>query len=635
MARRAEYVSAVGLEARPDDPASITGRSGGVRELAIPGRSIASAHWIIQTQQMLVSDSLVVRDIAYENAPHGRSVSAPSPYRWWLATVAWCLSVFTGRSTAVSVESAALLADPLLHAILIVLTSLFVLRHFGALAGAFVAVAVALVHPLSTAFLPGAPDEIVPMLALSIWSVLPIVAGLHMQAVGNPAGNRRARELFALAGAIGGLGLWVDVSTQFPVVVGVLLGVAAAAVVSSRTVSRAAVVAIAPWLWWAVAGVAVSLVGFLVEYPLTELTGGTLRENHPLYALAWLGGAIVASTLARWRASSVATPGATAMGIAAAGVLAAAALPATLWLRGESGFLAGELSSLALTRFNDAAIATSSWAWLGREGMSREVVVAMSPVLALLAAGGVAWAGRRESTARTAVLVAIGPALVALCFAFSRLEWWTMFAAVLVPVIAAATAGASSQRTTVWARVAWIATVVVVLVPGAVRTLAPAMKSRTRPLDHSEFTALVQRDLAHWLAARTADIEPVVLAPPSDALALAYYGSLPGLGTIDPENEDGIRAVARILRSGTPEEEQALFEGRSITHVVIPSWDAVFHHLAGAGGAAVEGSFLDALRKFQRPLWLRPVDYELPADAARVGLSVLVLEVVEEQGDAP
>src|ERR1700753_3001758 len=50
--------------------------------LIVPGQLTESYHWLAQTQRMFNRGEWRVRHIDYENAPFGRAVYSPSPYRW-------------------------------------------------------------------------------------------------------------------------------------------------------------------------------------------------------------------------------------------------------------------------------------------------------------------------------------------------------------------------------------------------------------------------------------------------------------------------------------------------------------------------------------------------------------------------
>ena len=82
--QRVEHVSNLVETEAVVDPASPTGYAGGLRQLVVPERNDDSCQWIVQTQQMLARHEWRVRHVDYDNAPFGRDILTPSPYRWWL-----------------------------------------------------------------------------------------------------------------------------------------------------------------------------------------------------------------------------------------------------------------------------------------------------------------------------------------------------------------------------------------------------------------------------------------------------------------------------------------------------------------------------------------------------------------------
>jgi hypothetical protein len=100
-----------------------------------------------------------VRYIDYENAPFGREVFSTSPYRWWLGVIAGVDHVISGRPAGPSVEQAALVADPLLHLLFLVVATIFAAWQFGAYPAALLSIGMATIFPFAVGFLPGAPGD--------------------------------------------------------------------------------------------------------------------------------------------------------------------------------------------------------------------------------------------------------------------------------------------------------------------------------------------------------------------------------------------------------------------------------------------------------------------------------------------
>lgn len=261
------------------DKASATGYAGGVRQLIVPGRDQISAQWIMQTQQMLAEGSVRVRHVGYDNAPQGRDVLSASAYRWWLGAMAWIDHAMSDRPLGISVERAALFADPVLHGLLLIGTVVFVARRFGALAAALLAAGLAAMFPLGGTFLAGQPAERGLVIGCALWSVLLLVA---REAAGET--ERSARRRFFFAGVVGGLGLWLDVRTQAPILIGIGLGAVVAGWLAHR--SRA-IHPPAPWRMWAAGGAATTLAAYLVEYFPSHLGHWRPDAVQPLHALAW------------------------------------------------------------------------------------------------------------------------------------------------------------------------------------------------------------------------------------------------------------------------------------------------------------------------------------------------------------
>jgi hypothetical protein len=602
-------------------PASPTGYAGGTRALVLAEPNNDSAPWIIQTQEMLAARTWRIRHIDYENAPDGRSLAAPSPYRWWLGGVAGLEQMRAGKSPGLSVEAAALHADLILHLVMLVGATLFAWWRFGPAAATLAALGLAMLFPLAASFLPGAPDDHGLALLVVLASLLPLAAAFAAP----PA--REPRRWFVAAGVLGGLGLWISVRHETPVLAGVALGGLLAAWLR-RTEPGAPTL---PWLAWALAGAVTSLLAYLAEYYPSHLGEWQLRTVHPLYSLAWVGAGLLLQVLtpALQRQPGRWTP--RRFALLAAGLAASAALPVAMACTGNRAFLSTEVSSFKLTRLIGGAEATNLWTWLGRDGFTPAFGATVLPVLLLLPVAALLRAKRADAGLRSALAVGLGPVVVALGFAGWQLSWWSFFGvallAVLLPVAAAA---GRLEISAGWRWSGW-GVLLAAIVLGLSQLRPPAGPV---VLEGAELSGLIQRDLALWLAKRVGPGKAIMLAPPSETTAFNYYGGLRGLGSLSPDNQEGITAAVRILSATTPQEAQALIGRRGVTHIVVPSWDSYLNEYVRAGTAQVENTFLGGLRNWALPAWLRPVPYQLPSVAGYEGQSVAVFEVVDEQSES-
>lgn len=643
-ARRVEIVTNTDGKEAVVDAASPTGYAGGKRWLIVPEHNNRSYQWIAETQQMLARGEWRVRHVDYENAPFGREVHAASPYRWWLGLIAWIDHSASGRPLGLAVERAALWADPWLQVLLLLGSALFVARQFGAYAAALLALGLAAIFPLAGSFLPGVPGDRSLALICAFWSVLPLLAaaGGAIPHTAKPAENepasagsvrtrRRAHRLFSLAGVAGGLGLWISVALQTPILAGIACGGIVAMWISSRTNPPDAQ-PVMPWRTWALSGAVTSLAAYLVEYFPAQLDL-RLQANHPLYGLAWIGvGELLVQIESRfqrgksfWNRHQIIL-----LGLALAAI---AALPVTLGRTGAKALFTGDPLTSRLSNLPNSVVAKNLGAWLARDGLTGPVVATCLPLLLLGVAG---WLLARRSTggARTAIALALGPVLVALPFAFSQLTWWSLFDAVLLALLVAMTAAIHPAAGPPRNRWLWTGFTGLVFLPGLVSLVPPTVTAGNVEFTRLEVEGLVERSLAHWIADHAGPDGAVVLLPPDRTTSWCFHGGLRGLGTANWENHDGLAATIQLVSATTAEEAQAQLSQRGITHVILPSWDTDLDEFVRWTLRRPEDSFLMALHRWALPVWLRPLPYQLPSIPGFEGQSVAIIEVTEESNQA-
>lgn len=625
-----KFVSNVAKEEAQVDASSPTGYAGGKRWLIVPEHNNPTYQWIEETQLMLAAGEWRVRHVDYENAPFGRDVSAASPYRWWLAFLAWLDRGISSRPIGLSVEHSALFADPLLQMILLIGGTIFVARRFGALPAALFSVGLASLFPLACAFLPGIANDYDLSQICALWSVMLVVAGA-LSKMPSP------RWFFA-AGCAGGCGLWLSAAGQVPVVAGIALGALLASVVTGRARSDAAdSERIPPWRAWAFGGAVSSLLAYLIEYFPSHMEP-QLRVNYPLYGLAWLGLGELLWRFASWmrhRNPLGGIRGGAAWVLSAAAV---ASLPVALVKSGNNAFLAGDLLSSRLSNVPNAVVAGSMSQWVSRDGPTPMLLAVLLPLVLL---GPAAWLLARGQTGfanRTAVAIAVGPVLATLGLALSQIRAWNTLdcaALVLLVAVAAAARTAAEPALRGWVVSACAAPAIVF---GLIQAL-PAIDPK-KPDDFKFTTAdvegLYERALAQWIADRAGPEGATVLVPPYRTSSFCFYGGLRGLGTQNWENRDGLSATFRIVNSTRPDETLALLNQRGVTHIVIPSWDSDLDEFARMGLKQPMDSFIYALHQTDGGVfpWLRALPYNLPELPGFKDPSVLVLEVTDETDPA-
>jgi hypothetical protein len=638
--RRTEYVSDVAGGTAAPAPAGVLAAARAPEwqpRLIIPGHHNESFEWLDQTRQMFARRQWRVRFIDYEDAQMGREVFASCPYRWWLGLVAWVHHKVEGSAIGPSIEWSALYADPILMLAFSAATLVFVARRYGALAAALGSAALATFFPFAAEFLPGVPDDHGLALACAVWSVLPLLAGAASMDSADSGG--RTRRWFLAGGIAGGIGLWVNVSRQLPVLLGIGLGGVLAAWVSRGAAKRipGELPRSLPWRIWALAGGATCLAAYLLEFFPSYLGGWELRAVHPVLGLAWVGaGELLARTTA-WIGGSGprrSLRGATAWILGAA---ALASLPAAIWIGHNPGLVTIELPKMQLSLLPGTAAAPSLWAWLLQNGFTLTVWATVLPLLIIVSAVVLLWQKSVGPAFRVPIALALGPVTAAAVLALWQISWWNGVDGELFVLLVVSAAAVRDIGNQLMARALTYTCAATTLLAGAfgVVQLWPSAEVRiTDGLNKTEVVGLIERDLAYWLAMHVGSAGGVALAPPNVTSTLYYYGGIRGLATFDWEDLDGLQAAVRITSATTPEEAQELIGLHGVTHIIIPIWDPYMDAFAQIGGGQLEGSFLDRLHKWNLPGWLKPVEYIAPNIGGFEGQAVIVLEVVDEQDDA-
>lgn len=589
-------------------PESETGYAGGVRERVRVEATGRTTEAIAQAQHLLATGTWRVRRIEAENFPQGRDTHAALPARGWLAAVAEADHFLTGTPRGIAVERALLFAAPLAQLLLLLVITAAALSVAGLRGAALVGAGAMLLQPWARFFLPGADPEPALQAVLALGSVFPLWRGLAAE-----PSRFNEQAGFILAGICGGAGFWVAPAGQMPLLAGIFFGGLLAAF-RGGLAGRPSL----PWRMWALAGAGTILAVYLLEGFAWGSVGMELRAVHPLYGVCWLG---CGEILQRCWHRSPTRAGLWPMG---GGVLAMLALPAVMLMEHKPGFLATDPLNLRLLGEPDAVVHFPSWLWLQFEGFSLSAVAVMLPLLIFVAAAWAVFSGRLRPADNRGLFLLLGVLLPLLAVAAFRSGGAVLLGAVLLLLVLALAAGP-------FPRGIHAGLYLLLLLPGA-WGLRPGPELAGNALTRAEALAVVERDLAHWLAKRsTALTPPVVHAPPGLTASLIHYGGLRGVGTLSWENPEGLAFLVRTAVSVSPEETHALLRARGVNYVILPSWDGFFEGPLQA--AAVQGGqmFHEGLARWSLPPWLRAVPYRPSALPGFDPVHVAVFEVVEEQ----
>lgn len=611
------------------DAQSPTGYADGRRVGLSPGRSEEAFPWILQTQALVTGGPWRPERVDYDNAPLGRELHDPWLYRLWLALVARVDHLVSGQSLALAAERATRWADPALQLLFLGSVGVWIGRRFGGRAAALAGILWVAGFPLATDFLPGAPSPRGLAWVCLATGLLAIVAATSAL---TDAGRRRA---FAVGGIAAGVGLSLDFLPQFLAIVGVSLGaITTLALMGRRSATPTDPMDPRGWRWWALCGALTSLavlaLGHLPEAPVWR--AGRL---HPGHAIAWIGWGELLVLLHCWIQTRQA-PWRTGCGIvaSAAALVLLAGLPVSLYFSDTTLVAPAEALDGRLSPLTDLVASSLSQAF-SQEGALRLFIATLLPWLTALVGIGLWWARVRRGQNATPGGAALGAAILLLLLASLELRAFAP-AGVGLLVLAVALVARDDRvepRAFDFAGLPLLAGAAAAF-PGFLLQWPATGEAGRTALGRGDVEAIVERDLAFWLARQAAGKPAIVLASPAVSAALTYHGGLHGVASLHPDNAEGLRAALRIARATSPDEALALLRQREIRYLVLPSWDPFFDASARVGTPAGAASFVGALRRWVPLTWIRPLPYRLPKIGGFEQESVVVLEVIEDQDEA-
>jgi hypothetical protein len=630
--RQVAGLPGVGVPAPVSDAASPTGFAFGLRPLILPRVARDTDHWIMQVQSSLAAGTTRVRSVAYDNAPRGREVHWTLPLHLWLSTLARITHAVTREPLGAAVESAALFANPLLLVLFLVALIPVAAWRFGGAAATLLALGLVSSYPFYLYFAAGNAEHQGAAEACALLTVFCLLGGS-----GGWTGDRASRPSrllsqrgwFTASALAGGLGLWISTASEAPVLVAVGLGAPVSFYIGRKGPGRRLQSEL--WRRWGRMGAVVSLGAYLLEYFPSHL-GWRLEVNHPLYALAWLGGGEflgIAGAALTGNPGDRRRPGWTIL-LRWAALLAI--LPAAVLLTGSRTFL---VSDPFLWKLHTAYIIEFQGlgSYLARRGYDLTGWVRLWPFVLPLIGLILLLRPRLDSFRSSQLALALVPAMVEFLLASQQIRWWGLASGLALltalPWLSeAASLPPAGPRPRPWRLLALL-----LVIPGTVSALQLA---RADP----DFTAedifgLAERDLAEWIRLRAGNAPVNVLSTPDTTTALIYHGNLTGVGTLYWENREGLKAAAEIFAASSATEAQRLLRARHVTHIVLVSWDPFWNAYVPLArglppGARVPGDAFVAtlLRGDPLPPWLRVVSYSLPTHPVLRGQRVWLFEVL-------
>jgi hypothetical protein len=558
-----------------------------------------------------------IRHTDIDNAPAGREVHWSSALVHVIAWSGRLRAAITGEPVPVATENAlAWINLPILVGV-VVLFSAWAAARGGAAAGVLIALGMIGHRWFYDGFAPNYVDHHGLLTAATFGCILGAMT------IPVATDEERARASALLSAACGGFGLWISAASVIPTIA--VIGGAAAIVALLRTPPLDAAPARSQarlWRLWSRLGALISIVAYLVEYAPSHF-GMRLEVNHPLYALAWLGGGELVAWIIEHRAA-IRPP---LWRVVVAVLVVAAPLIAIVVGRSHV-FLPSDPTVARLHDFIDEFASFFGMARRGRMPFVERHLLALALLLPVLL---VFRQGRRRPQLLFASIVAL--ALAALgCW---QIRWWLPASGAelcLLLAAAAITAEAWSPR----ARWIGIGIIGVVFVEQSIaRTALTRRNVAQASVTDADAMQPLFRDVAVALRHSQPTGRITLLSSPDASSAISYFGGFASIGTFYWENRDGLAAAAGMLTARSDADALARLRARGVTHLALFSTgnflDAYLASIHPGATPDESRQTFGSRVLFQRhvPRWLRAIPF-LPRPGSP-SKTVLLFQVVPDQ----
>jgi tetratricopeptide (TPR) repeat protein len=592
----------------------------------VPSRYADAQMWVRHAIAAEAAGQTRLRYTRDDNAPLGREVHWASPLLWLLRSA--------GRITDIE-QTLRWFNGPLLLGLIVVLSS-WAGRQAGAAAGVLVALGMLGHNRFYDSFAPANVDHHGLLTACALGLGLGLVfmgAGWWKPNLGGafttllPSDAAQARRAAVISALCGAAGLWISAASMLPAIaIGGAAGLAAVAWLGGPAQRDGARFEPGVWQLWGRVGAAASLLFYLIEYAPSHL-GLRLEVNHPLYALAWWGGAELVAGLGVMRLDRARYVRRQVALRLILPTLAVLAVPVVLFEGGERVFMLGDPFVAQLRHF---VLEGKSLPAAVRSFGFDAVAYHLGSCLILVPAIVIGWRARGEGATLLGFAGLVAAAFMAL--GFWEMRWWVIGSATQLALLVVIVV---STRSRWWSVCALSA---LVFLPSSLQRVA-AMRSFVREAVVDERDALqpLYRDIAGALRATQPAGDITLLASPNASLGIGYYGNFKTIGTLFWENAPGLKAAAAIFSARTDDEAAALVRARGITHIAMvsaASFLSEYHQLLrpAADPEAFKATFGYRLATQRTDAsWLQPIPYRRPGDLTLIPSTVWLFKVAFEQ----
>jgi tetratricopeptide (TPR) repeat protein len=573
----------------------------------------ADAHtWVRYALAVQEGGPWRVRWTDIDNAPAGREVHWSSGLVHIISSAGRLRSAFTHEPLPRATEGALAWINLPLFIGVVVFFSWWVARRTGTAAGVLIAFGMGGHRWFYDGFSPNYVDHH----GLAAAASFGVVLGVLFMGAGWRRAEDDAPSLFpsslgqahsaAIVSAVcGGLGLWISAASVAPTIAMVGLAAAIASWWLGPRMRRVdAEFDGDSWRLWGRVGCGVALFGYLVEYAPNHF-GMRLEVNHPLYALAWLGGAEIVALLIEWRVDGKRAP--TWRSVAA---LLAMLAPLIAIAIGRGRVFApidpavarvhrGIEEFYSLPALLRALGGQTAWQFVIGFVLTLPIVLVARPK-------------QRDRLLLAFASLVVVPAVVMACW---QVRWWLTASG---PQLCLLLVAVVSMFATSSIRTRWIAVLVLCIVfveQFGARIHVTRANVEARAVSPDDALQPMYRDAAVALRASSPAEKVVLLASPDASMAIGYFGRFQTLASLYWENMPGLEAAAAIFSSTSNDSARALMNARGVTHVAVVSTHNFLEDYLElvrprVGPGELSRTFgYRLLYQHAVPRWLRPIPF--------------------------
>ncbi len=611
--------------------------------------------WIRHAQNMVKERHWRLNHTNFDNSPNGRDVHWHSGFAWWLIGLGWIKHTFSGVPFDRAIALSAVWANTIILACYVILLPFLLCRRFGIMTAIVLAIGMLSCREFYEHFIPAYPDHHGVIGITALCSVLFLLMAGAGWVRGNnrgheyllfPKNEQDARLWIIVAAFFSAAALWTSAVSQVLLMVGLGLGILGSVWLFAEG-ARKEDLHYHPHIWalWGRFGAGFSLFFYLLEY-FPDRMGMQLLVNHPLHALAWLGGGEVLAILTGFINRSH-RPTKRDWYWLSAGVFLIALYPACIlfgnpeWWDLRDPFMVALHKTISefrpiLPRLMDGTVGFWSWIW--------------SNLFFLVSGVVILFLRRLPAGCRAIILLPLIPTLLFTALSFYQTRWSShcgslyiiLLTVVMYTLLNHFIYSSKNRKKTGWI-VYSIVLIILIISPIRVLKKANDLASPNKRLMVSlgEGRDLLTREIGLKVRQLSKGKEAVILSSPNTTLRSCYFGNHKGIGTLYWENLAGLKSAAAIFSTTEETEAQRLIKEHGITHIVFThAPNAMFPHIdtyfdlynLNNNKPKLEDCF--AYKLFytrQIPAWLRQIPFPKNVLTNLLKAEVMILEVTERK----